>query len=237
MTTDNPSDKTDILGELESINALLCEPPHDGIPVLNEMVDASPLPHPEPSPPHPQQKKTTSSDTRSLALPEDLIPTLTNIENPDSISISEKPIAEHDKTTPPPSNDQLDIFINPSTANHTNVSTPPVTPVQPASPTLTPVKARGENPFLPKHIRDRLHTNKALLDIINEYKTADNHRSLATVSKNKTPDENNLDVPVDVKAIIEQIIADYLPQIEAELRTKLIQHAREGKLYTTLPTD
>lgn len=73
-------------------------------------------------------------------------------------------------------------------------------------------KARGENPFLPQHIRDRLHTNKTLVDIIKEYPPA---------PEKKTHPTNH---------VVEEIIADYMPKIEAELRERLLKLADEGLL-------
>ena len=75
-----------------------------------------------------------------------------------------------------------------------------------------PVKARGENPFLPKHIRDRLHTNKTLVDIIRDYPPA--------------PESQ----PHPTNHVVEELIAEFLPKIEAELRQRLLKLADEGKL-------
>lgn len=107
-------------------------------------------------------------------------------------------------------------------------------------------KARGENPFLPKHIRDRLHTNKALLDIIkesplspaaasrlSEYSpggskdgTQEKPASEATPQRN---DSNADSAPAmaepandRLSQMVDDIIAVYLPKIEAELREKLM---------------
>ncbi len=73
-------------------------------------------------------------------------------------------------------------------------------------------KARGENPFLPQHIRDRLHTSKTLVDIIKEHPPAPEQKAHPT------------------NHIVEEIIADYMPKIEAELRERLLKLADEGKL-------
>lgn len=77
-----------------------------------------------------------------------------------------------------------------------------------------PVKARGENPFLPKHIRDRLHTNKTLVDIIRDYPPAPEIQ------------------PHPTNHLVEELIAEFLPKIEAELRQRLLKLADEGKLET-----
>jgi hypothetical protein len=79
-------------------------------------------------------------------------------------------------------------------------------------------KARGENPFLPQHIRDRLHTDKTLVDIIKEHPPAPEQKAHPT------------------NHIVEEIIADYMPKIEAELRERLLKLADEGRLDEP-PTD
>lgn len=92
-------------------------------------------------------------------------------------------------------------------------------------------KARGENPFLPKHIRDRLHTNKALVDIINESRNELQPRPETTqpaTSKSATSHEAASGDPI--QKLIDQIVRDYMPHLEADLRQRLQQLIRTGKL-------
>jgi hypothetical protein len=263
MANDTHSDTAAILGELESLKALLRTLNADGIPLLQETVTVPATATPVPP------------------LLSDGIPVLTQVEpiTPAGASRYTDPDLEAARralnevysnysqalaTAPAPATAtgeiQLDIFqapaVPPATplptveppARSTPVSLPaspitesplsvsllpeppltespsPVSPPSPAVPaagTARPadpqaVKARGENPFLPKHIRDRLHTHKALVDIINESKANLPPTGFAT--------------PDPVKQLIEQVIADYMPHIETELRLRLQQLAREGKL-------
>ena len=64
------------------------------------------------------------------------------------------------------------------------------------------VKARGENPFLPKHIRDRLHGDRSMLSntVV---------QSLSGAAKGETDE------------IIDELIAELLPDIEVKLRKRL----------------
>ncbi len=77
---------------------------------------------------------------------------------------------------------------------------------------------RGENPFLPKHIRDRLHTQKSLPDIIRDESVQWRPNS---VSKSATA------------AIVDNLIAEYMPKIESELRQRLTL-ILEGKNQTAV---
>ncbi|GAB3093492.1 hypothetical protein G8770_06555 [Aestuariicella hydrocarbonica] len=107
-------------------------------------------------------------------------------------------------------------------------------------------KARGENPFLPKHIRDRLHTNKALLDIIKESPLSPAAASRLSEYSPGGSKDGTQEQPVTETAVprndsnadsapavtepandrlsqmVDDIIAVYLPKIEAELREKLM---------------
>ncbi len=114
----------------------------------------------------------------------------------------------------------------------TSLSSPPQSdPLKPesqtdkvAAPAYTrrpAVKSRGENPFLPQHIRDRLHTHKALIDIIKETRTSPEPVSSAPSSTSASDKVTSpLELP-EVRKLVDAIIADYLPRIETELRDKL----------------
>lgn len=115
-----------------------------------------------------------------------------------------------------------------------NKTTPVKTPDQSVTKTATrpTVQSRGENPFLPQHIRERLHTNKALLDIIKESpvpQVTTPTRPARYTSEQTKPQENlkeNLPpvLPSDkLHQMVEGIIAVYLPKIEAELRQRLLE--------------
>lgn len=83
--------------------------------------------------------------------------------------------------------------------------------------------AHGENPFLPKHIRDRLdERRRALADDIAQA-TDSYRRSMAgrdSPSAASEPDE---------QAIVDDLIAQYLPRIEAELRFRLARKLEQSR--------
>lgn len=93
------------------------------------------------------------------------------------------------------------------------------------------VERRGENPFLPQHIRERLHTHKTLVDIIKESPVAelkptppqDNHSETESLPK-VLPQEK-------LNQLIDGLVAVYLPKIEAELRAKLRQAFQEDTTH------
>lgn len=92
-----------------------------------------------------------------------------------------------------------------------------------------PTRATGENPFLPKHIRDRLHTNKALVDIIKETPLTP-ERAPRTIAE-QVHEEIIEQLPPQLSAervhhLVEDVIALYMPRIEAELRERLLVELR-----------
>ena len=92
-----------------------------------------------------------------------------------------------------------------------------------------PTRATGENPFLPKHIRDRLHTEKTLVDIIKESplpppaaaRPLSDHVHEAV--KEQLPPQLSSE---SLHHVVEEVIALYMPRIEAELRERLLNEIR-----------
>lgn len=76
---------------------------------------------------------------------------------------------------------------------------------------LTPPKS--ENPFLPKHIRDRLHANRAaqreMLD------------SFSKPPSQSSENSRGAETPSADEQLVDEMLQLYLPQIEAELRKKI----------------
>lgn len=93
---------------------------------------------------------------------------------------SEESTGPHESSRPI---DQPSLFQDPSTAPNTRQQS---------------VKAHGENPFLPKHIRDRLQGNRAASSITQP-----------------------LPVQLEVDQILDDIINQFLPAIETKLRARL----------------
>lgn len=87
------------------------------------------------------------------------------------------------------------------------------------------VERRGENPFLPAHIRERLHTHKTLVDIIKESPAAapklDAKTEAAPLPRSLPQDTLN--------QLVDGLVDLYLPRIEAELRAKLREAMQEDE--------
>lgn len=93
------------------------------------------------------------------------------------------------------------------------------------------VKATGENPFLPKHIRDRLHTGKALIDIIKETPMpTEASRHLTEQVQDNLQHHPTADISRErIQRIVEDVIALYMPRIEVELRERLLMEANKNR--------
>ena len=117
-----------------------------------------------------------------------------------------------------------------SKTNSTAATSRVPTPLKSAT-TLTPNKlVNSENPFLPKHIRDRLHTSRSLQD---ELTSINNLATIATSTSTSptsglTPgsdsslSSSNTTATVQ-EQLIDKLVAEYLPKIEQELRKRLHQ--------------
>lgn len=109
----------------------------------------------------------------------------------------------------------------------------PVTPGAPRQPSLfteegrppqsrppRPTRATGENPFLPAHIRARLQGSQPALDAFKtppdnvEHKAADHKAGLS-------PNEAR-------SALIDAIVRESLPELEAKLRERLAAYSEEA---------
>lgn len=75
--------------------------------------------------------------------------------------------------------------------------------------TTSPLRGKGENPFLPQHIRERLQGNPF------------NKNSERYAREHHTDTINEQPRPYSLDTIIDEIVADTLPRIEAKLRAKL----------------
>lgn len=175
-----------MLNELESIKELLFEDDNFDeydIPVLDHTIDSEDL---------------TSSNSLDInqakshgsAAADDIqeqhSDTATEAQSAPA-QVDEKPLTAEQSSNsdenPEPIN-QPSLFQDPSTALSSHHTT---------------VKAQGENPFLPKHIRDRLQGNR-------------------TTSSNIT---QPLPVQLEADQILDEIINQFLPAIETKLRARL----------------
>lgn len=85
-------------------------------------------------------------------------------------------------------------------------------------------KAKGENPFLPQHIRERLKSNNPeLIQAI--AKTADSLLPRQNDSSLAAKSSQNSDSIVEKEqlnhTLVDKLVKEYLPKIEAELRQRL----------------
>jgi hypothetical protein len=86
--------------------------------------------------------------------------------------------------------------------------------------------ARGENPFLPKHIRDRLNERRQAL--------ADDIAQAGSFfpSKPATSTRGTVSDTDDYETIVDELVAEYLPRLERDLRARLLKQVREARKPT-----
>ncbi|MBX2807660.1 MAG: hypothetical protein KTR20_03425 [Cellvibrionaceae bacterium] len=109
----------------------------------------------------------------------------------------------------------------------------PTANTDPRSPLDPPKKQRasGDNPFLPQHIRERLNGASAPL----AYSATQTSTNSSTMTAVQTTAVNKQLPPLVVaptpkasSTLVDQLVAEYLPMIEAELRRRL-QDKLQGK--------
>jgi len=83
-----------------------------------------------------------------------------------------------------------------------------------------PTRASGENPFLPQHIRARLQGRQPALDSFLENTP---HEPPTTAPAEETDPSPR----VDRAALIDALIEESLPELEAKLRERLEQYSQE----------
>lgn len=212
---DKGKTKTVILRELESIKGLLDD---DEIPLLQEVIDSA-------------EEEVDSEETldgddlaelqqayRDLLQARGLDPEL-------SVEDGEPPILHEIETEPadsrPPQGNQAPA--SESTAKEpweevqTSLFETDIEPKEPASETTrrnSVTKASGENPFLPAHIRERLHGNRPppLFEPVPAAGTRTRAPEI-TGSVARIPDRIQL---------IEEVVNSLLPQVRSKLRDALL---------------
>ncbi len=124
------------------------------------------------------------------------------------------------------------IEVKPGTTEKVQTSDRPSTQALKNNPILSPPKkTSGENPFLPKHIRDRLSGTSDLPAYDNPYNAATLNTKVSPttfqVTSNPEQDstqsftQNSVQNQSEHDLIIDSLVAQYLPEIEAKLRQKL----------------
>lgn len=208
--------KAEILQELESIKGLLLE--EDDIPILQDMEDEDEILDEEyhSDPPilfsrHesilPGQgflfdelnspKVSTSTEDRITL--DGHTPAVTSIAQ----QLQQNIFATHEQAIASSSQD----IKKPGFASHLTSDTHST-----AHQSQRPLaKASGENPFLPQHIRERLHGNNP--PPLFEYETA---KKIISSTKNITNKNNK-----PRQYLVEEVMLSMMPQIERELRHRL----------------
>jgi len=108
-------------------------------------------------------------------------------------------------------------------------------------------QAKGENPFLPKHIRERLHTTKSLMDVIKEApldtqavyhnKFISEHPEAQALEPSKENRAEKLSEHDKLDILINEVIAEFMPKIEAELRARLTTNLTSSTNNDNTETD
>lgn len=94
-----------------------------------------------------------------------------------------------------------------------------------AKPGTGDIKTAGQqqkanNPFLPKHIRDRLHTNRSLQDEI-MHSSASTASTIPAAKISATKPFVTNSASSEENQLIDELVQNYLPKIERELRRRL----------------
>jgi len=200
MGNDKSKTKSAMLSELESIKGLLLE--DDDIPILQEVIEPPAQSHPSDSEAKAaarviveQQQDFFNADDELSDVDEDLLDTGEDLL--DSLDDLEE------KTT--------QLTTSKPQENFRQAITRPTIP-----------KATGENPFLPEHIRARLHGNNPppLFAAEAARKIAGSARPVTQLGnlqpRNQTSRPNSMQ-----QDIIDSVIARMMPEIEKELRQRL----------------
>jgi len=198
--------KAAMLNELESIKGLLLE--EDDIPILQEVIEQQTQPAIE----TPDPTKAEANKTAARII----------VEEQQDFFDSHQAVTKHDIHSKTSDSELLDTIdeLEKHTAEVTankfaNDSHKPV-----ARPSLA--KATGENPFLPAHIRSRLHGNNPPPLFAQETarkiaSTSVPSRLLGNTSLFTSPVKTN----PSQQDIIDSVIEKLMPEIEKELRARL----------------
>ncbi len=213
------------------------------IPLLQEMVDDNALSETVTDP------EIEASTTEQIQPPED-------IDN--EVSAADKAATQNGQTTLSPGAlpGQQSLFSEPAPLDHNDSNSSPnfdatsnsaseeieastnekeQTAGKPSTKTIKnnpilspPKKTNSENPFLPKHIRDRLSGTTDLPAYDNPYNAVPHNTTISQntfqVTSNNPPQHSAQSFAPNQsehELIIDSLVAQYLPEIEAKLRQKL----------------
>lgn len=197
--------KQSLLVELESIKRLL-DDESDMIPILDETVVED----------DDGNYQSVDRVIDSVIVDSDLVPNLsgepvsefspTLDDEPSKSPLSEfapESILERENQEESPIRDKSVLPGQQSLFDNKTASSSPSSPSQTPN-TNKPAKALGDNPFLPKHVRQRLG------------------KQSGTPLGNMTAQQIAGNNPSYTERLVDQLVAKHLPRIEAELRKKLL---------------
>lgn len=195
---DTHKTKAEILLELESIKGLLLE--EDDIPILQEMEadDWQPEAH--------LVEHSFNEEPSSFRPHESVLPGQGSLFDDANSATTKETVQPVTHALPHHQEHKKHGF-----ASHLNPAHHSTTPPHIPNSTKPLAKASGENPFLPQHIRDRLHGNNP--PPLFEYETA---KKIISATKNIAHKTNK-----PRQHLIDDVIRGMMPQIESELRHRL----------------
>lgn len=180
--------------------------------------------HPAGNPPQTFDKQHTASPTFPAAQTSLFADAIGTGETADEVSLGLDDFSSDENLTDLVTSPKAEL-ASPITGSAVATTTKLSSPQQPR-PSLA--KASGENPFLPKHIRARLHGNNPppLFDL--------SSASAPVIPASNSPiPKVNTDTSPNRQSLIREVIASMLPQVEAALRQRL-QGMTEDQLVDLL---
>ena len=200
MGNDTSKTKSAMLSELESIKGLLLE--DDDIPILQEVIEP------------PARARPPESEAKHTAR-------LLVEEQQDFFHSGDTP-ADADEELPDTSEDLLDSLDDLEEKTAQFGTGKPQENYRPTANRVSMPKATGENPFLPEHIRARLHGNNPppLFATETAKKIAGSARPVTQLGSLQERSKIGRAIGTQ-QDIIDSIIARMMPEIEKELRQRL----------------
>jgi len=188
--TNTRKTKSEMLQELESIKGLLLE--NDDIPLLQEVEISHSIP-----PVIAAQAAAEPTATQPTATPQPEPNAAPNYHSHTQTSLFDD---EQEEAQPSHTSAQL--------SHESSATTKDSSPQSSARPVI---KASGENPFLPQHIRERLHGNNPPPLFAHEAARKILNATKVSSPKNQRPRQQ----------LIDDIVTSMMPQVESELRHRL----------------
>ena len=174
-----------------------------------------------------KSERVTTGETRSLfeqsddCLDDEKMKQLTNVRAADQSELLRASTSQTDDKKKEAPQTKMDTEATPK--NKSEISDSQI------EADLESPEISDDNPFLPRHIRDRLHKGQAnimdeLMQVGDSLKRDKNHflyTSALITRKNSLEAHSLSDIQNNVDRIVDDLVAEYLPKIEAELRLRL----------------